>query len=149
MVHDAEDWGFKHLSLDQRTFNDDDRLVRKYDFTLAHGIYGSCELHCGKVTAEFCIFFTREEFLEECGLHVSEVSYHLDDFFRSAHHSPVVVFRSLPVEHVEDSVLILHSAVIEGLSHSVLVLVRTICMVQHSVSLFKSVKFNDFCSTFS
>ena len=42
----------------------------------------------------------------------------------------------IPVEHVEDSVLILHAAVIEGFSHCVLVLVRTIREIKHVDSLF-------------
>ena len=73
----------------------------------------------------------REELFKKDRIHVAEVLDHLDYFVDAAHHSPVVVFRSLSVEQVEHSVLVLHAAVIKRLSHRVLVLVRAICNVKH------------------
>ena len=129
MVHYAEHRSLQYLSLDKRTFDNDDRLVRECYFTFSHRIDGSGELHRSQITTVFGIFFSREKFLEEDRVHVSEISDHFDHFVCSAYHSPVVVFRSFSVEQVEYSVLVFHSAVIKGFSHCILVLVRAVCEV--------------------
>ena len=133
VIHDAEHRCLQDLCLDERSFYYDYRLVGEDDLTFAHRIDVSCELHRREVSSEFCIFFTGKELLEECRVHVSKVLHHLDDLVHTAYHSPVVVFRSLSVEKVEYSVLILHSAVVEGFSHRVLVLVRAICVIVHYI----------------
>ena len=133
VIHDAEHRCLQDLRLDQRSFYYDYRLVGEGDLTFAHRVDVACELHRREVSSEFCIFFTGKELLEECRVHVAEVLHHLDDLVHAADYCPVVVFRSLSVEKVEDSVLILHSAVIEGFSHRVLVLVRAICVIVHYI----------------
>ena len=45
MIHYAEHWGLQYLGLDQRTFDNDDRLVRECYFTFSHCIDGSGEFH--------------------------------------------------------------------------------------------------------
>ena len=113
MIHYAQQRGFQNLSLDQRTFDNDHGLVRKCYLTLAHGPHIAGELHIAEEFAVFCIFFSRKESVEEIGWHLAQVHNHLHYVIRTADHSPVVVFRSLAVEKVEDGFLILHSTVVE------------------------------------
>ena len=113
MVHYAEHRSFEYLSFDERTLYDDDRLVRKGDFTLAHCIDITCELHRREVASIFGILFSREELLEECRIHISEILHHLHHFISSADNSPVIVLGCLSVEKIEYGLFVLHSAVVK------------------------------------
>ena len=131
VVHDAEHRCLKYLCLDEWTFDYDDRLVREDDLSLSHRVDVACELHCGQITSVVLVVLAREESLEELRVHVTEVADHFQHLVNAADYSPVIVFRSLSVEQVENSVLVFHAAVIKRLSHCVLVLVRAICNVKH------------------
>ena len=131
VVHYAEHRRFKYLSLDQRSFHNDDRLVREGYLALSHSIDIPCEFHSAQIAPELLVLISGKELLKESGIHIPKILNHFDDLVSSAYHSPVVVFRSLSVEKIEDGHLVFHSIVVEGLSHSVLVLVRAICVVQH------------------
>ena len=102
MVHYAEHGGFEHLSLDERSFDYYDRLVREGDFALAHCVDVAGELHCAEILAELCVTLAGEEFLIEIRRHLAEVQYHLHDFVGAADYSPVVVLGGLAVEEIED-----------------------------------------------
>ncbi len=126
MVHYAEEGSLQDLRFDQRGLHRDDRLVRESDLAFAHRIDIACELQRGEVLAEFGIFITGEELLVEFRFGLAKVPDAFDGFLDAADHSPVVVLRGFPVEHVEDCDDILSAGFVEGFAHRVLVLVGAV-----------------------
>ena len=129
MVHYAEHRSFKHLCFNKRSLDYDYGLVREGNLALFHCINVSGEAHICQIFPELGVFVSRKELLKERLRLAAHRKHHLDDFFGAAHHSPVVVLGSNPVEQIENGHQILAPAFVEGLSHCVLVLVRTICYV--------------------
>ncbi len=129
MVHYAQQRGLKYLSLNKGRLHGDNRLVREGNLSLLHCIDIAREAHPRKIFPELGVVVAREELLEERLRFVAHRENHLDDLLGSAHDSPVVVFGSNPVEHVENGHGVFPAALIEGFSHRVLVLVRAICNV--------------------
>ena len=89
----------------------------------------------GQILAEFAVFFARQELLEERDVFAAQSGNHLHRLARSADHRPVVVVRSLAEEEVEDGNLVLHSVVVEGLAHRILIFVRAIGNIEHIVRM--------------
>ena len=123
VVHYAEHWGFQDLSLDKGGLHRDYRLVREDYLSLPHDIYVSGEFHLAEIVAELAVLISREELPEELLVRLAEVAHHLYHFLSAADHGPVIVFRSFPVEQVENRLFIFPSRFVEGFSHRVLVLV--------------------------
>ena len=137
MVHDAKHRRLKHLRLDDRTFDGDDRLFRKRYLALPHGIDVARELHRGEIFAHFFIFIAWQELLEEALIGFSEAFHHLQHLAHATDDRPVVGIRSLAVEEVENSAFVLHPIVVERLAHRILILVGAIRSVQfHDKSQF-------------
>ena len=129
VVHYAEEGSLEYLCLDQGRFYGDDRLVREYDLTFAHRPYVSGEPHGGEIFTELGVVISREEFLKEGRLRFPKVQDAFDNLLGAAAHGPVVVFRGFAVEHVEHGRDVLTPGLEEGLSHSVLVLVRAVGII--------------------
>ncbi len=111
VVHYAEHRGFEYLSLDKRCFHYDYRLVRKHYLAFVHSVEVASKTHSAQVFTKFCVFFARQEFLEEFRFLSSEALHHLDYFVHSADYSPVVILRGLAVKQVEDSRFVLISTI--------------------------------------
>ena len=127
VVHYAEHRGLQHLCLYERGLHNDDRLVGEGYLALLHSIDVAGELHSGEIMPELGIAVPGKELLEKAFRHGAEIGHHFQHLLGAAHYSPVVVFRGFSVEQVENSRFFAVAAFPEGLSHSVLVLVRAIC----------------------
>ena len=111
VVHYAEHRGFEYLSLDKRSFHYDYRLVRKHYLAFAHSVEITRKTHGAQVFTKFCVFFARQELLEEFRFLSSEALDHLDYLVHAADYSPVVILRGLAVKQVEDSRLVFISTI--------------------------------------
>ena len=139
-IHYAEHWSLQHLRLNDWGLHSNDRLLWKGNLALPHSIDIAGEFHCAEVFAELPILLSRNKFLIEALRLASKRLYHLQNLLHSGDHRPVVVVRCLSEEEVEDGNLILHTIIVEGFAHCILIFVGTVTCFQVHDNFFINIQ---------